>query len=126
MNNAGVRVFVVDDEPEVAVTLSAILRINGFTSECFTNPVDALASALVNPPDLLLSDVVMPELSGIDLGLQIKALCPGCKVLLFSGHADTVDFQMDANRLGDNFHILPKPLNPSDLLVAIRAQGLQN
>lgn len=120
------RVFVVDDEAEVAVTLSAILRMNGFDSESFTNPVDALSKALVRPPDLLLSDVVMPELSGVDLALQIKSLCPACKVLLFSGHAASVDFQRDANRLGNNFHILPKPLNPSDLLVAIRAQTMQN
>ena len=126
MNNTGIRVFVVDDDAEVAVTLSAILRINGFDSESFTDPVEALASALVRPPDLLLSDVVMPQLSGIDLAMQVKSLCPGCKVMLFSGHVETLDFQRDANRLGDNFHIMPKPVNPSDLLGAIRAQGLAN
>ncbi|AXC15027.1 Chemotaxis regulator - transmits chemoreceptor signals to flagelllar motor components CheY [Acidisarcina polymorpha] len=120
------RVLVVDDEPIIATTLATILRMNGFFATAFTDPVKALASALVDTPDLLISDIVMPGLSGIDLAIQIKALCPKCKVLLFSGQARTVNFLYDAERLGENFHILPKPVHPIDLLKAIREQGAEN
>jgi DNA-binding NtrC family response regulator len=112
----------VDDEPVIAHTVASILRLNGFQVKSFTDPLQALASALAEPPHLLLSDVVMPNLSGLDLAVQVQALCPECKVLLFSGQADTVSFVQDADKVGANFHILPKPLFPADLLGAIREQ----
>jgi DNA-binding NtrC family response regulator len=119
-------VFVVDDEAVIASTLAAMLRVSGFSATWFTDPMDALHAAYLYAPDLLLSDVVMPGLSGVDLAVQIQTLCPECKVLLFSGQANTVDFQKDAQRVCSTFHILPKPINPGDLLRAIREQGLQN
>ncbi len=119
-------VFVVDDEPVVASTLAAILRMSGFSATSFTDPAEALNAAYLEAPDLLLSDVTMPGLSGVDLAVQIQALYPECKVLLFSGQANTVDFQKDAQRVCSTFHILPKPIHPGDLLRAIREQGLQN
>jgi CheY-like chemotaxis protein len=120
------RVFVVDDEAVVASTLTTILRMSGFTVTAFTDPMAALQAAYLQPPDLLLSDVAMPGLSGLELAVQIQSLCPECRVLLFSGHANTVDFQKDAQRVCSTFHILPKPIRPGDLLRAIREQGLQN
>ena len=118
--------FVVDDEPVIASTLASILRLSGFFAVAFTDPVKALESALLLSPDLLLSDVVMPQMSGIDLATQIRILCPGCKILLFSGQAATVDFLKDAQRVDENIQILPKPIHPGELLKAIQAQGLEN
>ena len=80
-----IRVFVVDDETVIATTLTAILKQSGFDAVGFTNPLQALAAAEEKSPDLLISDVVMPQLSGIDLAIQLKAKVPACKVLLFSG-----------------------------------------
>ena len=62
------RVFVVDDEPVIASTLAAILRMNGFSARFFTCPLEALAAARSESPDLVISDVAMPGISGIDLG----------------------------------------------------------
>jgi CheY-like chemotaxis protein len=120
------RVFVVDDEPVLASTVASVLRMSGFSALAFTNPLKALESALLEAPDLLLSDIIMPQLSGIELAIQIRALCPNCKILLFSGQANTVDFLHDAQRIDENIQILPKPLRPGDLLLAIRQQGLEN
>ena len=119
-------VFVVDPEPVIASSLAAMLRLGGFSASTFTNPLEALASALIETPDLLVSDVMMSELSGVELATQIKALCPTCKVLLFSGEAKNVDFLYDAERVSENFHILPKPVFPSDVLKAINEQGKSN
>ncbi len=122
----GMRAFVVDDEPVIASSLAAILALHGFAATSFTDPLQALATALLDPPDLLISDIIMPKLSGIDLALQIKALCPDCKILLFSGQAADVDFTQDAQKLDSNLHIIPKPIHPSTLLAIIKEQSQQN
>ena len=61
------RVYVVDDEILIASTLNAILRESGFDSRYFTDPRKVLESILSCPPHVLISDVMMPGLSGIDL-----------------------------------------------------------
>jgi len=117
------RVLVVDDEQVIAHTLAIILNQGGFAAAAFTNPLLALESARMERPDLVISDVVMPELSGIDLAIEVKALCPNCKILLFSGQAATTDLLKIARDNGHNFELLSKPVHPTDLLNAIRKLG---
>jgi CheY-like chemotaxis protein len=113
------RIFVVDDEAVIATTLAMILRQQRFDAVAFTNPLEALKSAAMSAPNLLISDVVMPELSGIELAIQIVALCPDCKVLLFSGQAKTADLLKDASASGHDFELILKPVHPTDLLTKI-------
>jgi DNA-binding NtrC family response regulator len=116
------RIFVVDDEYVIASTLALILNRNGFSARPFTRPLEALAAAQSDVPDLLISDVAMPGLSGIDLAIQMRAQYPGCKILLFSGHAATLDLFEDACNRGHDFHLLLKPVHPSKLLSEIGAR----
>lgn len=109
-------VFVVDDEVVIAETLATILRISGFVATSFTSPLDALNWTRTMVPDLLITDVVMPEMSGIELAIKIKALCADCKVLLFSGQAATADLLSAAKAEGYEFEVLLKPVPPKDLL----------
>jgi DNA-binding NtrC family response regulator len=118
------KIFVVDDEMSISFTMAAILRVNGFAAESFTNPLKALVAAGEKAPHLLLSDVSMPQMSGVDLAMQILAICPECKVLLFSGQAATSDLLSGAKKNGFNFKLLEKPIHPQDLLQAIREQNL--
>jgi DNA-binding NtrC family response regulator len=115
-------VFVVDDERAIAETLSMILQRSGYAAKFFTNPKEALRAARTETPDLLLTDVVMPELSGIDLAISVQKGCPDCKVLLFSGQADTVDLLLDARKRGHHFKLLPKPIHPTEILRHVREQ----
>lgn len=116
------RVFVVDDEDVIASSLAMILRFqSGFNARTFTNPLEALRAAQIEAPDLLISDVVMPELSGIELAIQMCELCPGCRVLLFSGQAVTAQLLDSAREIGYTFEILMKPVHPADLLAKIQA-----
>jgi DNA-binding NtrC family response regulator len=68
----------------------------------------------------VLSDVILPGLNGIEVGIQINALFPKCRVILFSGQAATLDLLKDARRRGHEFEILAKPIKPAALLAIIR------
>jgi CheY-like chemotaxis protein len=116
----GLKVFVVDDESVIAATLAIILNQSGFQAESFTNPVQALEQARTTRPDLIISDVMMPEMTGIELAIAIKNECPECKILLFSGQAATADLLKSAREQGNEFHLLMKPIHPADLLQSIR------
>lgn len=114
------RVFVVDDELIIASTLATILQRNGFDAVFFTDPLEALAAAREDVPDLIITDVVMPGLSGIELAISVKAHSPDCKILLFSGQASTANLLEEAKTKGYDFELLTKPIHPTDLLQKIR------
>ena len=115
------RIFVVDDEYVIAFTLAAILKRSGLSALAFTNPHEALESARAQPPDMVISDVVMPNMTGIELGIEMRTLYPHCKVLLYSGQAATADLLSQAKQSGHEFELLSKPVHPKDLLAAIRS-----
>lgn len=109
-------ILVVDDEKVIADTLSIILSKSGFSTMTAYDGVSALALAKSNSPDLLISDVVMPGMTGVDLAITVTQHIPGCKVLLFSGQAATVDLLEEARQAGHNFTALTKPVHPTDML----------
>jgi CheY-like chemotaxis protein len=117
MRTCGLRVIVVDDERLIAATLATILQMNGYRAEAFTDPVEALRDAGVRGPDLLISDVDMPEMSGVELAKRLKTMHPACRVLLFSGRATAGDLRRED---GEDFPLLQKPIHPAELLTAIR------
>jgi DNA-binding response OmpR family regulator len=115
------RVFVVDDESIITTTLGLILRQHGFDAHCFDLPLEALRASREMAPDLLITDVMMPLLSGIELAIQMREHCPDCRVLLFSGQASTSDLLEAARSKGHYFRALTKPVHPAGLLKEIRA-----
>jgi len=110
------RIFVVDDEPVIASTLGQILRLRGFEVSCFTNPLKALEAVYTEAPDLLLADVIMPEMSGIDLAIIVREAFPSCTVLLFSGQIATSQLLEGAKTRGHDFEVLTKPVHPLEIL----------
>jgi DNA-binding response OmpR family regulator len=120
------RIFVVDDEHVIASTTALILRHCGFDSRFFTSPLGALSAARSESPDLLISDVMMPQLTGVELALLIKAHCPACHVLLFSGLTGRQDLLAVARAQGQEFDLLPKPVHPDTLLRKVRSLMEQN
>jgi DNA-binding response OmpR family regulator len=115
------KVFVVDDERTIASTLATILRMQGFDARFWVNPAEALSAAIVEPPDLLISDVMMPGMTGVELAIRLKKASPNCKILLFSGQAATADLLDKARTEGHDFTLLQKPIHPGDLLAHIGA-----
>ena len=113
-------VFVVDDEPMIAMTLRLILMAHGFDARSFVDPLDALSAAHSMPPDLLISDVAMPHINGYELAIQIVLLHPACKVLILTGQTTTQDLHVTAKAKGYDFdRVLTKPVPPTILLAEI-------
>ena len=121
MTNSKQRVFVVDDEPVIAMTLAQILYLEGYDVIAFTDPKQALEAFRHTCADLLVSDVMMPGLTGVDLAIHVKTLCPSCQVLLISGNATTIDLLSSARERGHDFLLLAKPIAPPQLIEAIRS-----
>jgi len=114
-------VYVVDDEVVIAKTLEMILNMSGFVAIAFEDPKLALSAAsFASSPDLLIADVVMPQMSGIELAIEFRRSFPRCKVLLFSGQAATSNLLELARKQGHEFEVLAKPIHPADLLAKVR------
>ena len=116
-------VLVVDDESAIADTLSEILSRSGYTAITAYDGEQALETALLMPPEMLITDVQLPGMSGIELAITVKRVFPDCKILLFSGQASTSELLASADRAGHRFTLLNKPVHPTDLLARI-SEGL--
>ena len=114
------RVLVVDDEQIIADTLRLILERNGFQAFAAYNGIAAIELAQESTPDILLCDVIMPGLDGVEVAMQIRTMHPGCRVLLLSGQAGVEDLLQKARRRGHQFDILIKPIHPTELLKIMR------
>jgi CheY-like chemotaxis protein len=120
-NQAKPRVLVADDERVIADTLAIILNQAGFDATAVYSGEKAVEMAEILKPDMLISDVIMTDLNGIDAAIQIRAMLPGCKILLFSGQAATADLLDRVRVQGHEFEILAKPVHPQDLLARLRS-----
>lgn len=111
------RILVVDDEMSVAVIVARVLEAAGYVVEGTRSAKEALArfEAAEHSFDLLLSDVVMPNMSGIELAGRIREVRPDIRVLLMSGYAPGQDLE----RL--DVELLKKPFSPSELLGRVRS-----
>jgi FixJ family two-component response regulator len=109
-------VFVVDDERVISETLSVILRQAGFKAFPFSCAKHAIAACQICTPDLLISDVLMPEMTGIELAIYFKNIHSQCKIILFSAQAETIDLLRQARDDGHHFDLVSKPVHPSYLL----------
>jgi CheY-like chemotaxis protein len=115
------KVLVVDDERVIADTLAMILNQSGFEAQSVYSGERAVELAQEWQPEMLISDVIMADLNGIDAAIRIRELLPKIKVLLFSGQAATADLLEKAHMHGYDFEILAKPVHPQDLLTRLRS-----
>ena len=109
-------ILVVDDEVRIADTLALILSSRGYASRAAYDVVEALAVCRERIPDLLITDVVMPNMNGIELAIAVRRDFSSCKVLLFSGQAATAEMLQEASSHGYRFELLAKPVHPAELL----------
>jgi CheY-like chemotaxis protein len=114
------RVMVADDEQVIANTLAIILNQAGFEAKAVYSGESAIETIGSFQPDMLISDVIMTGMTGIEAAIEIRKQLPKCKILLFSGQAATADLLEKARAQGHEFEILAKPVHPTDLLAKLR------
>jgi CheY-like chemotaxis protein len=117
----GLRVLIADDERLIADTLALILKQAGFQVEAVYSGEKAVEAARNQCPDIFVTDVVMPGMTGIDAAIAIAAINPACRILLLSGQAATTDLLRDARVRGHHFEVLLKPVQPSLLIDRLRS-----
>ena len=113
------RIFLVEDEPTVRALAGRILRRAGHDVATAATPAEALAATGGTPPDLLVTDVLLPEMDGIELHRRLALRWPGLRVLFMSGFPGGHARLEEAIARGE--HFLQKPFGPGELLERVRA-----
>ena len=111
-----IRVLVVDDEHNIADTLCLILQSRGHAVRAAYSGEDAVLIAKNFQPHVVVSDVIMLGMNGVDLAVWITDNYPGCKVLLMSGNAGAFPLVEESIRRGHAHAILTKPFHPQEIL----------
>lgn len=120
--NPAPRILVVDDEKVIADTIVQILNRNGFIAEAAYGGQEAIDKARRDCPELVLSDVLMPMVDGVEAAIEIRKHCPETRIVLFSGQAATVEILARARERGHTFELLPKPIHPTELIKHLREE----
>ncbi len=106
-------ILVVDDEAEVRALVREILTLHGYHVIDTGDPVEARRIVEAQPIQLLLTDVVMPIMSGLELATRVEATSPTTKIVLMSGYST-------AAVKGSGRPLISKPFKTSDLVNTIR------
>jgi len=114
-------VLVVDDDEAFRRSLRLLLELDGFTVTTAENGVRGLQAFRNRNPDVVLVDIMMPKLGGIETIRQMRRERPGAKVIAMSGgaRADGLDFATAARELGA-VAALEKPFDPAALASLLR------
>ena len=112
------RILIVDDDPGTLQSLARAFALEGYTAISAPSAARALERLAEEPVDAILSDVVMPEMDGLELLEQLQKRAPGVPVILMSGQA-TVETAVKATRLGA-LDFIEKPIGLDRLLLTLR------
>jgi DNA-binding response OmpR family regulator len=113
-------IIVVDDERRIADTLTEILEMAGFRVATAYDGWEALRVAARFRPDYVLSDVLMPRMNGVDLGIALRKMYPDARILLFSGQAGISEILLDGQKQGFEFELIAKPIHPLKLIERLK------
>jgi DNA-binding response OmpR family regulator len=113
------RVLLVDDEREFAATLTERLGLRGYEARAAFSAEEALAAVAAAPPDVVLLDLNLPGVRGVELLLTLRQLLPHGEIILLSGHLDLAE-KIEGVRI-DAFGLLLKPVVMSELTEKIDA-----
>jgi CheY-like chemotaxis protein len=116
------KILVVDDQRLIADTIVEIFQYAGFEAVAAYDGWSALEIAGRLRPDLLLSDVLMPQMNGVQLAIAMRRNHPETKILLFTGQAGISEILLEGKEKGYEFELLPKPIHPLKLLERIKEQ----
>ena len=113
-------ILIVDDEPNIVMSLEFMMRKNGFLVGIARNGTEALAAIDQQPYDLVLLDVMMPDVDGYEVCRQLRQRpdCAGTKVIFLSAKTREADVQK-GYEVGADLYI-PKPFSTRQLMEKVR------
>ncbi|HWE87313.1 MAG TPA: response regulator [Terracidiphilus sp.] len=119
------RMLVVDDEHTIADTLAAIFRLRGFNAVAVYSGEAAVDEALAEAPAVLITDISMNGMNGVEAAIRVSRACPKCRILLFSGHPENGGLLARAREDGHEFEVLAKPVHPKDIFEWLEDKGIR-
>ena len=114
-----IRALVVDDEPALGELLSTVLRYEGWEVETATAGQPALRAARTRPPDVVVLDVMLPDMSGLEVLSRLRALHPDVPVLLLTAKDAVADRVAGLTAGGDDY--VTKPFSLEEVVARLRA-----
>jgi len=115
------RVLIVDDEKNIADSLVMVFKIKGIEAIAAYSAESAVEAVESFEPDIVLSDVIMGKMTGVDLAIYLSRARPEVKVILFSGQGATGSLLTESSKKGHDFHLLAKPIHPEKLIEELLA-----
>lgn len=112
-------IFFVDDEPKIQEVVSEALKELGAEVSCFSRASDCLERLRGEPCDLLITDVKMPEMDGMELLSELRCIAPWVPVLIITGYAD-ISMAFSAGKKGA-VDFMEKPLNREGFLRKVKS-----
>lgn len=113
------RVLLVDDEREFAATLTERLGLRGYDASAAFTAEEAIAAVAASAPDVVLLDLNLPGVRGVELLMTLRQLLPHGEIILLSGHLDLAE-KIEGVRI-DAFGLLLKPVVMAELTAKIDA-----
>lgn len=110
-------IIVIDDEENMCKILGKILAMENYRVRCFTDPREAVEQIRRSPPDIVLTDLKMPDMTGMEVLQATRAANPNTNVLMLTAYA-TIETAIDAMRAGA-FDYITKPFKTDELLLTI-------
>jgi DNA-binding response OmpR family regulator len=114
-------ILIIDDDRAVQLSIQLALECEGHQVECASDGEQGLRAFASKAPDLVVTDIIMPNKEGIETIMQIRASDPKTPILAISGggRLSNDDFLKISAKVGANA-ILPKPFEHEDLIAAVR------
>ncbi|HET97981.1 MAG TPA: response regulator [Desulfurivibrio alkaliphilus] len=113
------RILLVDDEYELVTTLAERMELRGLEADWATSGDDALARITTTSYDVVVIDIKMPKISGIEVKRRMEKIRPGMKYIFMTGHGSEGDFQEGSTEVGGERYYLLKPVAIESLLEKI-------
>jgi len=113
------RILLVEDEPGLRVTISDLLRGEGYAIETASDGDEGLAKAIAGAFDLLLLDVMLPKRSGYDVCRELRRQGADAAILMLTAKTQVVDRVVGLKLGADDY--LTKPFDPAELLARVEA-----
>jgi CheY-like chemotaxis protein len=113
-------ILVIDDQPEIRTLLRAVLESAGHTVIEASNGREGLARYLQQPADLVITDIHMPELNGLDLILALTRECLNAKVIAISGVQGEATSSLDAAKQLGASQTIQKPFSLETFRAAVQ------